>query len=281
MNYTTLEHAYERCNVLDADGVANVTPVLTREISRIVAGVSQRMDRCMNRGIQVVRKVEHVAAPFGRILFVNNPLIRSVESVDYDPTGLFSSSSGFSTLVAGTDYTVDPDGYRIHMIMAWPMSFPIPCKPLRVTYLGGYAWHTDRTVYAVDAVTGTPAPGKYEQADERIFELVSYDSVLGRVTFKADTGTFSTGDVLDVSGDPTPATITLGQMVEASIVNDFSALETACLMQVAYEYERRFSAGKRSLSAGNGETTYVGEYGLLKEVDERCQDFKLYAMPVA
>ena len=117
------------------------------------------------------------------------PLIRSVESVDYDPTGLFSSSSGFSTLVAGTDYTVDPDGYRIHMIMAWPMSFPIPCKPLRVTYLGGYAWHTDRTVYAVDAVTGTPAPGKYEQADGRIFELVSYDSVLGRVTFKADTGT--------------------------------------------------------------------------------------------
>lgn len=281
MDYTTLAHAYERCNVLDADGTPNVAPVLKRELSRIISGVSQRLDRCMNRSIQVSRRVEQLVAPFGRVLFVNNPLIRSVESIEYDPTGLFSPSSGFSTLTPGTDYMVGPDGYRINMIMAWPMNFALPCKPLRVTYMGGHAYHTERTVYAVESVTGTPAVGKYEQGDERVFDLREYDSVAGRVAFVADTGTFATGDVLTVSSDATPATITLGDVVEDSVTNNLPSLEGACLMQVAYEFERRYSAGKRSINAGNGETTYVGEYGLLKEVEERCGDYKIYSMSVA
>lgn len=168
------------------------------------------------------------------------------------------------------------------MIMAWPMSFPIPCKPLRVTYLGGYAWHTNRTIYAVDAVTGTPAPGKYKQADGRIFELVSYDSVLDRVTFEADTGTFSAGDVLGVFQRPDPSRNHArpdGRACRSSTTSQPWKPLASCKWPTNTSVE--FSAGKRSLSAGNGGMTYVGEYGLLKEVDERCQDFKLYAMSVA
>ena len=40
MNYTTLEHAYERCNVLDADGVANVTVDRETITVRMAGGVS-------------------------------------------------------------------------------------------------------------------------------------------------------------------------------------------------------------------------------------------------
>jgi hypothetical protein len=286
MEFTTLAHAYERCNVLDQDGALNVSPVVTREIARIIAGVSQRMSQCMNRDIQVKRRVETVAAPHGRVLFVDNPLIRSVISVEFDPTGLFSASNGASIFTAGSDYTVDPDGYRINMITPMPMSFRIPCKPYRVTYMGGHAYHVERTVYAVAAVTGTPDPagsnldpvraGCYEQGDGSIFALNAYDGTAETVTFIADAGTFDTGD--EILCSTTGAKITLGAVIEDSVTNNLPSLEGACLMQVQYEFERRLSVGKRSTTTGHGETSYVGEYGLLKEVAQRCDDYQLYSM---
>lgn len=280
MLLTTYAHALERCNLLDQDGQpTGVTRPQRAELQRIIAGVSGRMAQCMNRDIQVQERVETVAtATGGRILFVDNPLIRSVTKIEYDPTGIFSSASGASTLAAGSDYTVDADQLRINMIMRWPLTYAPPCKPFRVTYMGGSAYNTETTIYEIVSHTGTPVVGSYEQSDGSAIFIDAVDLVNGRVTFRPDIGTFDTDSVITCSNDPTPATITLGDVIEDSITNNFSVLEGACLMQVQYEFERRLSVGKHSTSAGNGQTTYVGEYGLLKEVAERCDDYQLYSM---
>lgn len=279
MLLTTYAHALERCNLLDQDGLpTGVTRVQRAELQRIISGVSGRMAQCMNRDIQVQERVETVAAASGgRILFVDNPLIRSVTKIEYDPTGIFSDTTGVSTLAAGSDYTVDADQMRINMIMRWPVTYPIPCKPFRITYVSGVAYHTERTIYKIASYTGTPTVGAYEQSDGRAIFIDAVDLVNGQVTFRPDIGTFDTNSVITCSNDATPATITLGDVVEDSIVNNYAVLEGACLMQVQYEFERRLSVGKHSTSAGNGQTSYVGEYGLLKEVSERCDDYQLYS----
>ena len=279
MRFTTYEHLLERCNLLDQDGLpTGVGAVTKRELYRIIDGVSARMSQCMNRDIQVQQRVETVAAPFGRVLFVDNPLIQSVDKIEYDPTGLFSAAMGASTLTPGSDYTVDPDQLRINMIMRWPMSFPIPCKPLRITYHGGHAYHTWKTIYNIESHSGTPAPGTYAQEDGSSIIIDAVDLVDGIVTFRPDIGAFDTGNVVVCSTDTVPATITLGDCVESSVVNNLSSLEGACLMQAQYEFERRLSVGKHSTTTGNGQTSYTGEYKLLTEVVERCDDYQLYSM---
>lgn len=47
-------------------------------------------------------------------------------------------------------------------------------------------------------------------------------------------------------------------------------------MQVAYEWERRKTAGRNSSTMGNGVTNYQGEYFLLKEVEDRINNYQMF-----
>jgi hypothetical protein len=268
---TTLAHALEYCDIVTTtNSVSEVTVETKRMMSRIIAGVSQRIEQFCQRTMQVTQKVELLATgPHGRFLFAEAPYIRDVLSLEYDPMGTFTS--GFSTLDEGNDFAISPDRYQINITVAWPIMYSAPARPFRLTYLGGVAYSTDTAIYA-GTVTDTLTAGTYAQDDGRQIIIKAWDGTAKRVTFSADFGTFAPGDVL-VCG---AATLTLGAVIQDSITNDHPILETAALMQVAYEWERRKTAGRNSSTMGNGVTNYQGEYFLLKEVEDRINNYQLF-----
>lgn len=268
---TTLAHALEYCDVVTTERPITDLPVETKRImSRIIAGVSQRIEQFCQRTMQVTQKVELLATgPHGRFLFVEAPYIREVISLEYDPMGTFTS--GFSTLDQGNDFAISPDRYQINITVSWPLMYSSPARPFRLTYMGGVAYNTDTTIYAATA-TGTPAPSTYPQADGRQIIITAWDDTLKRVTFSPDFGTFGPGDVILCGA----ASLTLGHAIQDSITNDHPILETAALMQIAYEWERRKTAGRNSTTMGNGTTNYQGEYFLLKEVEDRINNYQMF-----
>lgn len=268
---TTLAHALEYCDIVTTqNSVSEVTVETKRMMSRIIAGVSQRIEQFCQRTMQVTQKVELLATgPHGRFLFVEAPYIREIVSLEYDPMGTFTS--GFSTLDEGNDFAISPDRYQVNVTVAWPIMYSAPARPFRLTYMGGVAYSTDTAIYA-GTVTGTLTAGTYAQDDGRQIIIKAWDGTAKRVTFSADFGTFATGDVLTCGS----ATLILGAVIQDSITNDHPILETAALMQVAYEWERRKTAGRNSSTMGNGVTNYQGEYFLLKEVEDRINNYQMF-----
>lgn len=268
---TTLAHALEYCDIVTTqNSVSEVTVETKRMMSRIIAGVSQRIEQFCQRTMQVTQKVELLATgPHGRFLFVEAPYIREIVSLEYDPMGTFTS--GFSTLDEGNDFAISPDRYQVNVTVAWPIMYSAPARPFRLTYMGGVAYSTDTAIYA-GTVTGTLTAGTYAQDDGRQIIIKAWDGTAKRVTFSADFGTFATGDVLTCGS----ATLILGAVIQDSITNDHPILETAALMQVAYEWERRKTAGRNSSTMGNGVTNYQGEYHLLKEVEDRINNYQMF-----
>lgn len=268
---TTLAHALEYCDIVSTDRpISDVTVETKRMLSRIIAGVSQRIEQFCQRTMQVSQKIELLATgPHGRFLFVEAPYIRSVVALEYDPTGTFTS--GFSALDEGNDFAISPDRYQINITVSWPLMYSAPARPFRLTYMGGVAYSTDVSIYAA-TVAGTLATGTYSQTDGRQIIVTAWDSIKKQITFSSDFGTFGTGDVLTCGA----ATVTLGAVIQDSITNDHPILETAALMQVAYEWERRKSAGRNSSTMGNGVTNYQGEYFLLKEVEDRINNYQMF-----
>lgn len=268
---TTLAHALEYCDIVSTDRpISDVTVETKRMLSRIIAGVSQRIEQFCQRTMQVSQKTELLATgPHGRFLFVEAPYIRSVVALEYDPMGTFTS--GFSALDEGNDFAISPDRYQINITVSWPLMYSAPARPFRLTYMGGVAYSTDTSIYSA-AVTGTLAAGTYAQTDGRQIIVTAWDSAKKQITFSTDFGTFGTGDVLTCGA----ATVTLGAVIQDSITNDHPILETAALMQVAYEWERRKSAGRNSSTMGNGVTNYQGEYFLLKEVEDRINNYQMF-----
>lgn len=268
---TTLAHALEYCDIVTTqNSVSEVTVETKRMMSRIIAGVSQRIEQFCQRTMQVTQKVELLATgPHGRFLFVEAPYIREIVSLEYDPTGTFTS--GFTTLDEGNDFAISPDRYQVNVTVAWPIMYSAPARPFRLTYMGGVAYSTDTAIYA-GTVTGTLTAGTYAQDDGRQIIIKAWDGTAKRVTFSADFGTFATGDVLTCGS----ATLILGAVIQDSITNNHPILETAALMQVAYEWERRKTAGRNSSTMGNGVTNYQGEYFLLKEVEDRINNYQMF-----
>ena len=268
---TTLAHALEYCDIVSTDRpIGDVTVETKRMISRIIAGVSQRIEQFCQRTMQVTQKTElQATGPHGRFLFVEAPYIRSVVALEYDPMGTFTS--GFSTLDEGNDFAISPDRYQINITVSWPLMYSAPARPFRITYMGGVAYSTDVAIYAA-TVVGTLTPGTYTQTDGRQIIVAAWDSVKKQISFSADFGTFGPGDVLTCGA----AIVTLGAVIQDSITNDHPILETAALMQIAYEWERRKSAGRNSSTMGNGVTNYQGEYFLLKEVEDRINNYQMF-----
>lgn len=268
---TTLAHALEYCDIVSTDRpIGDVTVETKRMISRIIAGVSQRIEQFCQRTMQVTQKTElQATGPHGRFLFVEAPYIRSVVALEYDPMGTFTS--GFSTLDEGNDFAISPDRYQINITVSWPLMYSAPARPFRITYMGGVAYSTDIAIYAA-TVVGTLTPGTYTQTDGRQIIVAAWDSAKTQISFSADFGTFGPGDVLTCGA----ATVTLGAVIQDSITNDHPILETAALMQIAYEWERRKSAGRNSSTMGNGVTNYQGEYFLLKEVEDRINNYQMF-----
>lgn len=233
------------------------------QLRGIIASVSQQLaDFCdMNFGVAELTE-RHPAAPRTRQLFPDHP-IQSVLSVRYDTQGTFVSAS---TLSAGNDYTVSLDGQRIDLAVSWPAA-PRPVSTFEVRYMGGLAWDTATTVYVASA-TGEITPDTYTLADGRQITVIGY--ALGELTFAPVEGTFREGETITLGA----VSVTLAAPVKASILNDHPQLEQAALMQCAYLWERRKSAGRTSTTLGNGDTTYRGEYGLLEGVKDLLAAYK-------
>lgn len=211
-------------------------------------------------------------APNASELYVDNPTIRSVVSLHYDPLGMFLP--GHSVLSEGSDFVIGSTGACIILAASWPGMYPQPSHPFEITYTGGRAYETEKTVYNVTATTGTIATGEFKQADLRVFKLDAWDPVAKLVTFRPDFGSFYQGDVVTTE----TGTLTLGTVERESVCNDLPNLETAALMQIGFEYERVTSKtlGRTSTQSGAGQTSYTGEYKILDEVIERLVPFTLH-----
>lgn len=279
MLLTTLERCLQTVELNQPTGTAfdvnSYTAQMRRDYAREIAAASQIVERLINVSLPVQSFTE-LLSPTGRtILWPQHVPIRSVTSLEHDPMGMFSSSMGYSTMSAGNEYTVDPDKKRIHLLMPYPVMDGPPVKQYRLTFLGGYAYHTTRTVYAIADHAGTPTAGTYDQTSGNKVVVQAVDLAGSLVTFSPDIGTFSEGDVLECG---TGKTITLGACVEESIVNNYASLEAEVIRQVNYAYERRRSAGKHSTTSGSGVTTYVNGYEVLNSLKEACDNFQYYGV---
>jgi hypothetical protein len=250
---------------------------MRRDYAREIAAASQVVDRCINVSLQVGTFVQLLSPTFGTVLFPQNIPIRSITKLEYDPLGLFSTANGITLMTPDTDYTVDPDGRRIHLVTCYPVQYGPPVKQYRVTLVGGYAYDTDRTFYSIASHTGTPAasPTPFDQTSGERIKLTAVDLTANTVEFIPDIGTFDTGDVIECGAGNT---ITLGPVIEESIINNYASLEAEVIRQVNYAYERRRSAGKHSTTSGSGQTTYVGGYEVLQSLVDACDMFQYYSV---
>lgn len=245
------------------------------EYAREIAAASQMVERLINVSLQVDTFQELLSPTYGTILWPQHVPIRSITKLEYDPLGVFADNIGITLMNAGTDYTIDPDQKRIHLIVPYPVQYPPPVKPYRATLVGGYAYHTSETVYQIADKTGTIAPGTYEQASGLEIKIVSVDLTANTVTFIPTIGTFNVGDVIQCG---TGNGVTLGDVVEESICNNYASLEAEVIRQVNYAYERRRSAGKHSTTSAGGITVYKNGYEVLQSLVDACSNFQYYGV---
>lgn len=279
MLLTTLERCLQTVE-LNQDGNAsfdinNYSRQMRAEYAREIAAASQMVERFINVSLQVDTFQELLSPTYGTILWPRNVPIRSITTMEYDPLGVFADQVGVTLMNSGTDYTIDPDQKRIHLVVPYPVQYPPPVKPYRVTMIGGYAYHTSETVYRFTAKTGTIAAGTYAQDTGLEIKVLSIDLTGETVTFVPTIGTFNAGDVIQCG---TGNTVTLGDVVEESICNNYASLEAEVIRQVNYAYERRRSAGKYSTTSAGGVTVYKQGYEVLKSLVDACDNFQYYGV---
>lgn len=279
MLLTTLERCLQTVE-LNQDGNAsfsinNYTRQMRAEYAREIAAASQMVERFINVSLQVNTFQELLSPTYGTVLWPQHVPIRSITKLEYDPLGVFADQIGVTLMNAGTDYTIDPDQKRIHLVVGYPVQYPPPVKPYRATLVGGYAYHTAETVYSIAAKTGTIAPGTYAQDSGLEIKVISTDLVAGTVNFIPTIGTFDTDDVIQCG---TGNTLTLGEVVEESICNNYASLEAEVIRQVNYAYERRRSAGKHSTTSAGGVTVYKQGYEVLQSLVDACDNFQYYGV---
>lgn len=278
MLLTTLPRCLQTVELNNASksfSISDYSAQMRRDYAREIAAASQVVERYINVPLQVDTFVQFLSPTYGTVLFPQNVPIRSVTKLEYDPLGVFSSDIGITTLTAGIDYTVDPDKKRIHLVTAYPVQYAPPVKQYRVTLVGGYAYHTERTNYSVASFTGAPVAGTYVQSDGTEINITALDLDAKTIEFIPTIGTFDTGAIIECG---TGKTVTLGDVVEESIVNNFASLEAEVIRQVNYAYERRRSAGKYSTTSAGGVTVYKQGYEVLKSLVDACDNFQYYGV---
>lgn len=232
----------------------------------IIATVSEQIEEMCDVRLGVSTLTErHSIGSGARSIFPDSP-VQSVTALRYDPQGTFFS---FSTLSSGNDFAINPSRERIDLSAPWPMPYPGPTASFEVEYIGGIVYDTTQAVYQATS-TGSPVPETVTTSNGDEFQLIAWDSAGSLATFAAVSGNFRTGQTITGTG----WTLTLGNPVQQSVTNDHPMLERAALMQAAYLWERRKSAGRTSTTLGNGATNYQGEYGILPGVSELLTRYK-------
>lgn len=241
-------------------------PGAEMQMAQIISDISEQIAEHCDCSLLVDTYTErHSLAVGQRMIFPRNRPVFSVSSVYHDAMGFFQPGSA-AQLFENSDWMLDPAGDRINLLSPWPSLPDVRC--LEVIYVGGYAYSPNVTVYAATVSGTTPAAGDYELADGRKLTVVGFAD--GNLTFVPLSGSFRKGQSFAISG----ATVTLGAPVRPSVINDHPALEMACLMQCAYEWERRKSMGRTATTIQGSETRYTAEYKLLPGVVEKLVKYK-------
>ncbi len=261
-------------NGTDVWSLNDYTAQMRRDYARELAATSQIVEKYINVPLHVDTFDEYMSSMGSAVLFPQHVLVRSINAVYYDPLGLFGNS-GYTTLTEGNDFTLDPDQLRIHLVVPYPRIYPPPVKEYKLNITAGYVYDPISTVYKLASHTGAPVVGTYDQDNGERIKITAIDIPGMQVTFEPDIGTFDVGDLISCN---TGATITLGDCVQESVVNNYASLEAEVIRQVNYAYERRRSAGKHSTSSGSGQTTYMGEYQVLQTLKDACDNFQYYGV---
>ena len=215
----------------------------------MVSAASKRMDTIISAATKVYTDVDRRPVMPSGIFMLSATPVRSVASVRWAPDNTFNEAVTLSS----TQWALPPDTPERVVIRA-----PYASGWYEVTYTGGWAYATERTVYAAAAAGGTPTPATYPQPDGRSFTLVAWDGA--NATFLPTIGTFMEGDVLTLG----TVTLTLGAAVQESIANDYPEFELVVASQVAYWYKRHLTMGKTSTTLG-GQTSWEGDYKVLDD----------------
>ena len=247
INLTTLGRV---ANYLDV-GVADVRESGQLVWPGMISAVSNSIANLCNRdfAVKVRRERRKLARP---TFFFSDGPARSISQVRYSPNGNFTASA---VVVAANGYDLAFDGMSIDLSTVFTGD-----QVWEVTYTGGMVYSTNAAKYNATATGAVPST---QQAlpDGRKMTVTAFASDV--VTFSADAGSFREGEVLTLSNS---TVLTLGAVVEESVCNDAPDLEQACLMQVAYLWQRHKNLGRSSFDMGNGQTQFVKDYDLLPGV---------------
>lgn len=217
-------------------------------MARMVSAVSRKMDTLISCATMVQSDTQRRPATRTGVFMLSNTPVRSIQQVRYSASGDFTDAT---TLSPGS-YALHPDADRITGLP------PRTSGAYEVSYTGGWAYATERTVYAATASGGTPTPGTFVQPDGRSITVLAWDGT--NLTFKPTIGTFMQGDVLTMGA----VTVMLGAAVQESIANDYPEFEMVAAMQVTYWWKRHQTLGKRSSTMG-GTTSWEGDYKVLED----------------
>lgn len=237
-------------NYLDV-GIADVRESGQLVWPGMISAVSNSIANLCNREFAVKTRQERrkLSKP---TFFLSNGPARAISQIRYAPNGNFTANG---VVVAPNGYELSFDGLSVDLSNVFTGD-----QVWEVTYTGGAFYSTNAAKYNATATSTVPST-QQTFADGRKMTISSYSG--GIATFSADAGSFREGEALTLSNS---TVLTLGSVVEESVCNDGPDLEQACLMQVAYLWQRHKNLGRSSFDMGNGATQFVKDYDLLPGV---------------
>ncbi len=231
------------------NGVNSDTPTqrLTRgNLITWAQTISTGFQNYLNRELLIGERTEYFDVINGGLTY----FVRAVPVVDFlevqnDATGQFNGSEW--TLVKDQDYYLSATGNSLQI---WfDILIPV-ARGLKVTYIGGLAYHAVNSTFTVTGVTGASniVPGRYAYGDtsEAIGKVISYDDTTKTLVLESINGIFQAGEGLSFQSgiyaqDIAATSATILTIDRQSLVEQFPDLNQAMQMELRYMNKHEFN----------------------------------------
>ncbi len=237
-------------------GINSDTPQQRRTRANLITWaqtISTSFENYLNRELLIGERTEYFDVINGGLTyFVRAVPVIEFLSVQNDATGQFSGSEW--TLTHGQDYYLSSTGNNLQI---WfDLLIPV-ARGLKVTYVGGLAYHAVNSTFTVSGVTGADnvVPGRYAYGDtsEAIGKVVSYNDTTKALVLESINGIFMAGESLTFQSaiyaqDIATTGATILTIDRQSLVEQFPDLNQA--MQIELRYMNKHQMNFEDTSAG-------------------------------
>ncbi len=238
------------------NGVNSDTPAQRHTRANLITWaqtISTSFENYLNRELLIAERTEYFdVLPGGLSYYVRAVPVIEFLSVQNDATGQFNGSQW--TLVNGQDYYLGATGNNLQI---W-FNILIPvARGLKVTYVGGLAYHAVNSTFTVSGVTGASniVPGRYAYGNtsEAIGKVISYDTETEALVLESINGIFMQGEALSFQSaiyaqDIAATAATIATIDRQSLVEQFPDLNQA--MQIELRYMNKHQMNYEDTSAG-------------------------------